>query len=766
MTVSEFQAYISRFRHWLEVEGARCLGAHEAPTLQAWHQELNAAEALLQRRPELPIAFLGPSQQGKSSLINALLGENVLAVGGAVGACTCVITSLHHHAAASFRAEIDFINLDDWRAELHALRDAFASKPSDEDTVQDREEWETEQRSAREKFASVYRQEPPPEIATVLHDRNLLLPDEIAAAMRTGEPIRFQEATAQSLRNKVRRYMVGREQHADAQFWPLIRQVRIYGNFPVLRNGVVLVDLPGLNDPNPARELVTKRYLEQSRFVWLICNSQTGIDRVFTQLLREDALLFRLYIEGRLDAFSVVTTQIDNINLEAVLGQMGIDVEGYDGNHARPLAFRREEIAKRIRNHLADIARDIAVNAEAASVMDDFHRRVAAIPVFSVSTMAYLHATGRQPLYAGMQLTAEDTHVPRLLGFLDRITHEQSFQQQISAAGVRLRLLREQIERFFFARIRTEESNSAAAKAEWANLVVVATAAITEGRQALAMLRVETEATLHERSAAFGERLAELETRAGRSLESTFTDWETINWRTLQATVKRRGEWQSTSLGRNFDFNRDIANSYLRLVPFIWDEFFGTHLAGLTTDVSKRAQAELHKTSEQIRGAMAMIKHQPAGIRDSIQTSVRTATEAFHLQSGHVRAELNAQIQRTRQALSSGMVATAAAFMQPAYARAAADPGGSGIKRRMLDILTGYARQHAPDLFINMRQELSEGVATLSGSMKPQLARLVAYGDGVLDRFRENMESRPEISPETRDRIRAALAQLPPPILN
>jgi hypothetical protein len=29
----------------------------------------------------------------KSSLINALLGENILAVGGAVGACTCVITS-------------------------------------------------------------------------------------------------------------------------------------------------------------------------------------------------------------------------------------------------------------------------------------------------------------------------------------------------------------------------------------------------------------------------------------------------------------------------------------------------------------------------------------------------------------------------------------------------------------------------------------------------------------------------------------------------
>src|ERR1039458_6292251 len=97
--------------------------------------------------------------------------------------------------------------------------------------------------------------------------------------MSSGEPIIIVEENARTLKNNVRRFLVGREQHDDGQFWPLISRVRIYGNCPVLANGVVLVDLPGLNDPNPAREQVTKRYLNDAHHIWLVCNSQTGIDR-------------------------------------------------------------------------------------------------------------------------------------------------------------------------------------------------------------------------------------------------------------------------------------------------------------------------------------------------------------------------------------------------------------------------------------------------------------------------------------------------------
>jgi len=579
--------------------------------------------------------------------------------------------------------------------------------------------------------------------------------------MTSGEPIIIVEKNARTLKKNVRRYLVGREQHDDAHFWPLISRVRIHGNFPVLANGVVLVDLPGLNDPNPAREQVTKRYLNDARYLWLICNSQTGIDKVFTQLLRDNALLYKLYMEGRLDAFSVVTTRIDDINLAAILEQMGIDPDDFDGNHRVPLNYRRQQITEHVQRNLLEIAQDIASRAHHASVREEFFRRVKAIPVFPISANAYLHATGRMPLYRGMPLTPEEANLPQLISYLNTITQEQSYRTQIDASYRRLKLLHEQVNSFFLNLIRSVELDSAAARQEWELLSKAGAQAVTEGQAGLRELHVRYETSLTERCASFEDRLKELQTRASSALSAVFRNWNGIHWRSLQAAVRRGGEWYSSSTGREFNFSRDVARAYLDQIPFVWEEFFGTHLSNLINDVSQGTQAELHKTAERIKGAMDMIQHRPPGVRESIEASLRTAGESFALQSGQVEADLTAQIQRTRQALSNGMVETAANFMQPAYDEAAADPGGTGIKGRMLQKLTQYASQHGPSLFINMRQELAEGVTVLQGAMKPQLAKLIAYGEGMLQRFGLNTGNLEVVTPEVKGQIEQALIRFP-----
>jgi hypothetical protein len=250
-----------------------------------------------------------------------------------------------------------------------------------------------------------------------------------------------------------------------------------------------------------------------------------------------------------------------------------------------------------------------------------------------------------------------------------------------------------------------------------------------------------------------------LESRAANALHAVFRSWDGIHWRSLQAAMKRGGEWHSASNGREFNFSRDVARAYLDLLPFVWEEFFGTHLSALIADVTKGTQTELHKTAERIKGAMDMIQHQPPGIREALAASLHTAAESFALQSGQVGAELTAQIQRTRQALAAGMVETVASFMSPAYA--AADPGGAGIKRRMLDTLTHYAAKHAPQLFITMRQELAEGVTVLQGSLKPQLSKLIAYGEGMLERFGQNTDHIEPPTAEAKRRMETALASFP-----
>jgi Dynamin family len=460
MRAEDLQNYIARFRKWLDLHAAPALQARNPSLVTTWREELSAAERLLEHKPELPIALLGPSQQGKSSLINAIVGETILPVGGAVGACTCVITSVHHRLGDGYRAEIDFISLQDWAAELIAMRDAASTKPEDDDTDLDREEREAVQKAALEKFGAVYRGEQPEKVSAIFKDVRLGLPDNIARAMSSGQPLVIAEDKPIPLRNKIRRYLVGREQYEEGQYWPLISRVRIYGNFKALSNGVVLVDLPGLNDPNPARERVTKEYMEEARYVWLVCNSQTGIDRVLTQTLRENGLLFRLFLEGRLDVFSVIATRIDDMNLEAVLTQMGGDTDDFDGSYGPILQYRRTEIASHVQRNLTAIAEDIAAKADAGEYRGSFFDRVRSIPVFSISTNGYLHAIDRMPLYQGMKFSPEETHVPKLINHLQSVTLEQSYKTQIEAALRRLRMLHDQARRFFLNAIQRIEADS------------------------------------------------------------------------------------------------------------------------------------------------------------------------------------------------------------------------------------------------------------------------------------------------------------------
>jgi len=162
-----------------------------------------------------------------------------------------------------------------------------------------------------------------------------------------------------------------------------------------------------------------------------------------------------------------------------------------------------------------------------------------------------------------------------------------------------------------------------------------------------------------------------------------------------------------------------------------------------------------------LTGALDMLRRQPDGIRESMGRSAHAASQAFVLQVGEVRAALTAHIQRTRQSLSGGMVATAAHFMEPAYAQARSDPGGGGIKSRMLTTLTAHAGTHAPALFVTMRQELAEGLTVLQASMKPQLSQIVSSGERIFKQFRHNLGTQQAVTADMREGFRRALEQVP-----
>ena len=58
--------------------------------------------------------------------------------------------------------------------------------------------------------------------------------------------------------------------------WPLIKKVQLFCNAQILATGAVLVDLPGVNDSNKARNRVAKDYMDQCENYWLVA----PVDRI------------------------------------------------------------------------------------------------------------------------------------------------------------------------------------------------------------------------------------------------------------------------------------------------------------------------------------------------------------------------------------------------------------------------------------------------------------------------------------------------------
>jgi hypothetical protein len=52
--------------------------------------------------------------------------------------------------------------------------------------------------------------------------------------------------------------------------WPLVREIHIFCDAPVLRSGAVLIDLPGVSDNNAARDLTARKNLEVADKIFIL----------------------------------------------------------------------------------------------------------------------------------------------------------------------------------------------------------------------------------------------------------------------------------------------------------------------------------------------------------------------------------------------------------------------------------------------------------------------------------------------------------------
>ncbi|KAF9569032.1 hypothetical protein CPC08DRAFT_790765 [Agrocybe pediades] len=343
---------------------------------EVWDREIKTLEG--QGVPKTLIAVCGATGAGKSSILNAVLDDNIVPTSG-MRACTAVVTEIAYHDKPTIDADISFLSEKEWRDELDVLlRDLV----DEEKNVKRITDLNSDAGVAWSKVHAVYPKITQEELGRmdvnqiINYDRQIFqilgstktitakdsqaFAKEISKFIDSKNQKRGKKDKAEkpkpkepSLMDRVRN-LVGmggssksKEQNdADtAAFWPLIRQVNVRCRSEALSTGAILVDLPGVADANAARNSIAKDYMKKCNCIWILAPITRAVDDKTARDLLGDA--FRIQLMSNYDdhAITFIATKCDDVSCQEIIPALDLG----DDPDLEEIQDRLDDLAREIK---------------------------------------------------------------------------------------------------------------------------------------------------------------------------------------------------------------------------------------------------------------------------------------------------------------------------------------------------------------------------------------------------------------------------------
>ena len=434
------QAETERLVQWMSEKLEPFAAANCPRELHLWRQEVGQIRGLINSTDRIRIALVGTTGAGKSTFLNAVLGQEVLPV-GVMAPCTAFVTSVRHAPDARCEVQVQFATRQEWQADLKNL--VATLRPGEgEEPREGPAEGKRLADAARKRIQAVYglnRDELP-------HPEALLrrpLPTEVESIFQANSVETQNFTSTKEMLGYLRQLTRG-----EGSLWPLVKQVNIVGPYPCLAGGLELVDLPGLNDPNEARVEVTREFLRTAPFVWVIFSMVRGLTDDIQRILYEEKLLRNLVLGGNYHALSLVGTKADDIDTH-IADQLGLPE---DCSTAELVGAYRSQTVQEARNQLEQMVRDLTSAQEEDATLTRMVQMAREVRVHTTSANAYIKIKKIARLRKDYGLEDEnDTGIPGIHEHLATIGEETGTGYNAHTALKRLTQLREEMT-FFFSR--------------------------------------------------------------------------------------------------------------------------------------------------------------------------------------------------------------------------------------------------------------------------------------------------------------------------
>uniref|UniRef100_UPI0037E73EC8 nuclear GTPase SLIP-GC-like n=1 Tax=Semicossyphus pulcher TaxID=241346 RepID=UPI0037E73EC8 len=350
------------------------------------------------------VGVFGKTGAGKSSLINAIIGEKDLLPSGSVTACTTVMIKVEANMKSQkYEAEIQFITKEEWREDLWFLL-TFTVNDADRDE-QDADDYAAGVEMLSALYGEEWRNNSQENLMNDRHFREI--PGFINSNKKT-----LTCDSAKELSAKLVKYTRSGSKNKEGKevnrwFWPLVKCVIVRVPNNDFLQHVTLVDLPGSGDRNKSRDKMWKGVIQSCSTVWIVTDiNRAAAEKEPWEILESASSL--MGNGGQCQQIHFICTKSDIIE----------ESDDLSLAHVRAAIFKRNMEAKEV------VRREFRkLNKVKKHFSDECFK------VFTVSSKEFRKKKRLEP---------DETEVPKLQDFLQNLNdcHSETLNYVSGAHGI------------------------------------------------------------------------------------------------------------------------------------------------------------------------------------------------------------------------------------------------------------------------------------------------------------------------------------------